>query len=89
MEQTRFFFEPVEFHLQLADFLIKPVAQLFVCQLDPRAPVREDLRQLLECLLFPLGDLMGMDESGFVLYWHKRHALRIQSLHLHGEKQKR
>lgn len=33
--------------------------------------------------------ILGILGSGLVLYWHKRHALKIQSLHLHEEKQKR
>jgi len=33
--------------------------------------------------------ILGILGSGLVLYWHKRHALKIQSLHLDEQKQKR
>jgi hypothetical protein len=33
--------------------------------------------------------ILGILGSGLLLYWHKRHALKIQSLHMHEEKQKR
>ncbi len=32
---------------------------------------------------------LGILGSGLVLYWHRRHALKIQSLHLDEEKQNR
>ncbi len=33
--------------------------------------------------------ILGILGSGLVFYWHKRHALKIQSLHLHEDEQNR
>jgi len=39
--------------------------------------------------LLVITGILGILGSGFVLYWRKRHALKIQSLDLHKEKQDR
>ncbi len=39
--------------------------------------------------LLVITGILGILGSGLVLYWHKRHALKIQPLHLHEEKQNR
>src|SRR4029077_8472219 len=57
VEQTSFFFEPVQFHLQAADLFVERVAVGVVIPTFPRPPIHEQLRQLLHRCLPPLGDL--------------------------------
>ncbi len=40
-------------------------------------------------VLLVITGILGILGSGLIFYWHKRHALKIQSIHLHEEKQKR
>jgi hypothetical protein len=39
--------------------------------------------------LLVITGILGILGSGLLFYWHKRHALKIQSLHPHEEKLKR
>src|SRR5579885_3483337 len=57
VEQTSFFFEPVQFHLQPTDLLVKRVPIGVLIPPFSRPPIHEQFRQLLQRRLPPLGDL--------------------------------
>src|SRR5712692_11922769 len=60
MDPFHFFFEPLQFHSQLADLLIQTGCQRFLCFLLPTLPTGKHLWKLIQELLLPLGDLRGM-----------------------------
>src|SRR5262245_56861616 len=61
IEQSRFFFEPVNFDFELADLLIKFRFESLFFLGVAFAPGREDIRQTLNGLLFPLRRYIRMN----------------------------
>src|SRR5258706_6132159 len=57
VEQTSFFFEPVQFHLQPTDVLVERVPVGVLVPPFSRPPIHEQFRQLFQRRLPPLGDL--------------------------------
>lgn len=56
--KSRFFFEPVEFYLQLAYLLIQPISQPLLLTAILGVTVAEYFRQALQKLLLPFRDLV-------------------------------
>jgi hypothetical protein len=59
-EESSFFFEPVEFDLQLPDLLIQLGFQGILILADSGAALREDMRQFSQRLFLPLHHLIRM-----------------------------
>ena len=60
-EQSRFFFQPVEFDLEPTDLAVEFVLERLVVFLGFRASAGERVLEVPQGLLFPLGHLGGMD----------------------------
>src|SRR5215213_7001100 len=59
-EQSSFFFQPVQLYFELPDLLVEFVLQLCFRSLRSFAAIAKRLLQMLECLLLPLPNLVGM-----------------------------
>src|SRR5215213_1273443 len=59
-EQSSFFFQPVQLDFELPDLLVEFVLQLCFRSLRSFAAIAKRLLQMLECLLLPLPNLVGM-----------------------------
>ena len=55
------FFKPVQLHLELSDLAIEFCLQFFAVLLGAFASIRKELRQLVQKLLPPLADLVGVN----------------------------
>src|SRR5262249_20978249 len=61
VEQTSFFFEPVEFDFELADLLVEFRSESLFALGVAFPPGREDIGQTLDRLLFPLRHLVRVN----------------------------
>lgn len=60
-EQLRFFFKPLQFHLELTDLPIQFILQLVPVLIRTLAAVRKKIREHLQKTTTPLTDLIGID----------------------------
>src|SRR5215211_2787905 len=59
-EQSSFFFQPVQLYFELPDLLVEFVLHFCFRSLRSFAAIAKRLLQMLECLLLPLPNLIGM-----------------------------
>src|SRR4051794_12393870 len=80
-EQSSFFFQPVELHLELTDLLVEFALQVCVCSLLPLPTIRKCLSQVVQSLLLPLRHLRrvhpvmcrNLVDRSYSLYRFQRH----------------
>ena len=87
VERGSFFFEPLVLHLQTADLLIQRLLVNGRFRLLPFAPVLEQLRRVLQQLLFPRRNLrrMRVELLSQLLWRVARHADIAQRLENNNE----